>query len=85
MLGWLLRGVFLVLILRLIWRFVSGLVQGVRGAPSGGRRTVRGGALERDPVCGTYVEPGRALTAHTAGKTHYFCSKQCLRTFRKTA
>ena len=84
MLGWLLRGIFLVLILRLVWRFVAGLLNGVRGTKSG-RRTVRGGSLERDPVCGTYVEPSRALTARVAGKTQYFCSERCLRAFRKTA
>ena len=84
MLGWLLRGVFLVLILRFVWKFISGLIEGVRG-PRSGRRTVRGGSLERDPVCGTYVEPTRALTAQVSSKTYYFCSEQCLRAFRKTA
>ena len=84
MLGWLLRGLFLVLILRLVWKFVSGLFAGARGSQSR-RRSVRAGSLERNPVCGTYVEPTRALTARMSGKTHYFCSEQCLRAFRKTA
>lgn len=84
MLGWLLRGVFLVLVLRFVWKFVSGLVAGVRGSGSG-KRAVRGGSLERDPVCGTYVEPTRAMTARVSGKTYYFCSERCLQAFRKTA
>lgn len=84
MLGWLLRGVFLVLILRLVWKFVSGLIDGVRGSGSG-KRAVRGGSLVRDPVCGTYVEPTRAMTARVSGKTYYFCSERCLQAFRKTA
>lgn len=84
MLGWLLRGVFLVLVLRLVWKFASGLIAGVRGSGSA-KRAVRGGSLERDPVCGTYVEPTRAMTARVSGKTYYFCSERCRQAFRKTA
>ncbi len=82
--GWILRGVFLVLIIRLIWRFVSGLVAGLRGTPPR-QRPVRGRVLERDPVCGKFVEPSRALTTSTQGKTHYFCSDRCLQAFKRTA
>jgi YHS domain-containing protein len=33
--------------------------------------------LQRDPVCGTYVTPGSALTTTAAGTTLYFCSEKC--------
>ena len=39
--------------------------------------------MERDPVCGMTVEPGRAAaSAEHAGKTHYFCSRGCADKFR---
>ena len=33
----------------------------------------------KDPVCGTYVVQGRALTAVRGGQTAWFCSAQCQR------
>jgi YHS domain-containing protein len=30
-----------------------------------------------DPVCGTYVIPGKALQASRGRDTHYFCSETC--------
>ena len=83
MLAWLLRLLFAVLILRLAWKFVAGLISGFRGSPAtAARKRV---ALVRDPVCGTYLEPSRALTARSGGTTHYFCSKRCQQSFLKTA
>jgi uncharacterized protein len=41
--------------------------------------TARRGAT--DPVCGMKVDRATALTAELRGKTHYFCSTHCLRTF----
>jgi len=38
--------------------------------------------LARDPVCGMYVdEETAAFKTVVDGKTYYFCSEQCLRTF----
>jgi Cu+-exporting ATPase len=38
--------------------------------------------LARDPVCGMYVDEGHAaFTAEVEGKTYYFCSEACMRTF----
>ncbi len=81
--GWMLRLLFAVLIIRLIWKFVAGAVSGA-GEPR--RRTARPEvALVRDPVCGTYVEPSRALSIRAGGATHYFCSEECRQSFVKTA
>ena len=80
---WMLRLLFAVLIIRLIWKFFAGVVSGVNDPRP---RTARPGlALVRDPVCGTYVEPSRALSSRLGGATHYFCSKECQRSFVKTA
>ncbi len=81
--GWILRLLLAVLIIRLIWRFVASVVSGVQEPRSGGARS--GVALVRDPVCGTYVEPSRAFSTRSGGTTHYFCSKECQRSFVKTA
>ena len=82
--GWiLLRLLFAVLIARLIWKVVAGAVSGDRDARP--RRAKSGVALVRDPVCGTYVEPSRAISTRAGGTTYHFCSKECQRSFVKTA
>jgi P-type Cu+ transporter len=37
--------------------------------------------MERDPVCGMMVEPGKAASVVRGGMTHYFCSKACAQKF----
>lgn len=39
--------------------------------------------MTKDPVCGMTIDPARAAarTEH-AGKTYYFCSSHCQRTFQ---
>lgn len=77
MLGWLLRLLLIVLIVRAIWRFATGLLQ---GAASVDRARVQPGQpvpLVKDPICGTYVVQGKSLSASSGGTTHYFCSERC--------
>jgi hypothetical protein len=67
-----LRALIVLLILRLLVRFVMALRQGEAGR----RRAVaerRGGRLVRDPHCGTYVPESSALKS---GSEH-FCSAAC--------
>ena len=33
--------------------------------------------LVRDPVCGVFVVPGKALTRGSGASTQYFCSEKC--------
>lgn len=40
-----------------------------------------GGAFAKDPICGMMVDKATALTAERGGRTYYFCSQNCLRTF----
>ncbi len=37
--------------------------------------------MVRDPVCGMMVDPTTALRSDLAGRTYYFCSSGCQRTF----
>jgi len=59
------------------WAFSKATAQpGAPGAPRPTRAPV-GGALHKDPVCGTFVSEGAAVTLASAGKTLYFCSPAC--------
>jgi len=78
LLGWLLRLLLIVLVLRALWRFVAGLMEGARQVPP--RQAGPGAAavpLVKDPVCGTYVVRAKALTAGTGSDTRHFCSEAC--------
>ncbi len=33
--------------------------------------------MTQDPVCGTFVVPGKALSLSAGGATHWFCSERC--------
>ena len=83
LLGWLLRLLLAVLVIRVAWYFVSGLVTGVRGPVQ--KATEGSVALVKDPVCGTYIRRVDALSARAGAKTHYFCSERCQQAYLKTA
>jgi YHS domain-containing protein len=85
--GWLLRVLLFMLLITVVvrsaYRFLYGVIEGV-GVDTGRRvsnrsRTQVTGHMVKDPVCGTYVVQGRALTAIRGGETAWFCSAQCQR------
>ncbi|PLX50779.1 MAG: TRASH domain protein [Desulfobulbaceae bacterium] len=39
--------------------------------------------LAEDPVCHTYVPQSQSLSLEKDGTTHYFCSQECLDTFKE--
>ena len=41
--------------------------------------------LARDPVCGTFVVPAKALTGGTGADIRYFCSEKCRRAYEMRA
>jgi YHS domain-containing protein len=75
MLRVILLGILLLIVARLFWRVMDGIIEGASGQPR--RRTRSGVKLQRDPVCGTYVTPGSALSLTAGGSTQYFCSEKC--------
>lgn len=81
-------GLLVMLAVRAIWRFLVAVVDGAtspRASRSVGPRggpPAQGVAMVRDPVCGTFVVPGRALTANDGGRVHHFCSEDCRRAFQ---
>ena len=68
-------AILVYILLRVGWRLFQGVLEGL-----GYRRQVGGPntvGLVRDPVCGTFVLPSRALTSGTGTNTRYFCSEKC--------
>lgn len=78
---WVIRILILLLVLRLLWRFVAGAIQGA-GQGRERRPLGQGVPLVRDPVCGVHIPQSRALTARAGDRIHYFCSEQCRRAYR---
>ena len=84
--GWLLRlfliALLLSLVLRSIYRFLEGVVDGATGSRPRGAGRPAGGHMVKDPVCGTYVAPASALSLTAGRTTHYFCSEECRAKYR---
>jgi hypothetical protein len=80
---WLLRLVIGFLAWRGFSRLLGGIQEGLHGprdsrAPNPRSPSV---ALARDPICGTYVVPSRALTVGSGRDARYFCSENCRRAY----
>ena len=80
-LGWLIRFLIAAVAVRLAWKFVSGLLEGAAERPQVPPK--QGAMLARDPVCGTYVDRSRAVSARGGGEVHYFCSEDCRTAYRQ--
>ena len=80
-----LLAILFIVIARIFWRVFDGILDGARTAPGGKRPPAQPVKLVRDPVCGTFVPPGSALSLTSAGATHYFCSDACRESFQKGA
>jgi YHS domain-containing protein len=78
--------ILLVLFARALFRFWSGIRQGMTGGGTPTAVPQRGVAMVRDPVCGTFVVPERALTITNGREQVHFCSTTCRDKYRaKTA
>ena len=76
--GWILRAILLYLVVRAVIRIVRGVLDGLR-APAEPPAAV---PLVRDPICGTFVVPSRALALGTGAETRFFCSEKCRRAYQ---
>ena len=77
-----LRTLLIALLIIFLLRFVMRLIRGVSAGMSAGsaeKATRRQTPVKMvaDPVCGTYVIPGKALAATRGRDTQYFCSESC--------
>lgn len=78
--GWLVRFILFSLLITLVVRAAARLFAGiVEGATGGGARNATPATTKmvKDPVCGTYVVPSKALTASRGNQTAWFCSPKC--------
>ena len=82
MAGWIIRLLLLFFILRAISRLLHGIAEGMRPTRV---ETPAAVPLARDPICGTFVVPARALTGGTGADIRYFCSEKCRRAYELRA
>ena len=73
----LLLFVMVLLLVRALARLFGGLNDGARGRSGGAGRGQAPVKMTKDPVCGTFVVPGKALSLSAGGATHWFCSERC--------
>jgi YHS domain-containing protein len=81
-LRFLLISILLTLAVRAAGRLIGGIIDGIRAQPRGTDAPQHGVHMVRDPVCGTFVLPDRALSISDARQRVYFCSEACRDTYR---
>jgi len=67
---------------RAVSQLVGGILDGLRGEPPSRRTPARSVQMVRDPVCGTFVVPDRALSITVGHQPVYFCSNRCRDQYR---
>ncbi len=87
MVAFVLRLLFYVLLVRFVWRLIQHVVTRAKSV-AGGRDAdprVVSGQMVKDPVCGTYVVRGAAISEGSGESAAYFCSEDCRRRYRAGA
>ena len=74
--------VLLIVIARAFWRVVDGVLEGLGGKTRTPVQPSAGVPMVRDPVCGTFVLPDRAVTLTTHRQQLFFCSTACRDKYR---
>jgi YHS domain-containing protein len=77
-----LEFVFVLLAVRAVWRLIGGILQGLTNQSRGPRSAQPAVTMVRDPVCGTFVLPDRALTISDGRARVHFCSPDCRDKYR---
>jgi hypothetical protein len=78
LLAWLARILLFMFVAQLVLRLLFGrrsVASRRPSRPAGPERA--GGALVRDPHCGTFIPPSRAIQVGTGAAAQYFCSEGC--------
>jgi YHS domain-containing protein len=89
MIRFILLSILLTILFRAMSRLWTGIVRGMQDPAAaagnrgrGARVPQRGIQMARDPVCGTFVVPERAVALSTASGRLYFCSTECRDKYR---
>ena len=81
--GWILDVIFALVAIRAIWKLMQGISVGMSVNTAEPRQPrepgvpAQGVQMAKDPVCGTYVVPERAVSVTVGRQTVYFCSTAC--------
>jgi len=85
MVRYLLLFLLVLLVTHAARRMLGGVMRGLAGQAShraGSNVPTRGVQMVRDPVCGTYVIPDRALALADGSRQVFFCSPGCRDKYR---
>ena len=74
--------VLAILVARAFWRLVDGILDGARDRSRGSSVPSKGVSMVRDPVCGTFLIPDRAVTIADGRTRLFFCSNACRDKYR---
>ncbi len=74
-----LYALLFLLVARALGRFFSGIAQGLGTSERPGPE--KGVRMARDPICGTFVIPAKALAVRDGDGLHHFCSSKCREAF----
>lgn len=72
----LLQFLLLLVVIRALWKLARGVLEGA-GFQRVDQVEKPRVTLSRDPICGVYVSPVKALASRYGGETIYFCSEKC--------
>ena len=85
MVRFLLLAILITIVARMFWRVVDGIIEGATGqsrASRSARTQAPSVPMVRDPICGTFVLPDRAVTLVDGRHLVYFCSDSCRDKYR---
>jgi YHS domain-containing protein len=86
MLRFALLAILIPLLARMFWNAVEHFIAGLGGQPrhpaSRPQAPPQGVQMARDPVCGTFVQPERAVTLLDGRSRVFFCSEACRDKYR---
>ncbi len=73
----------LLTVLRGLRIFLRAFMQSTRSGGAARSPAIREGEMVRDPVCGTWIDRGIALTAQKEGRPVPVCSEECRKSLEK--
>ena len=74
-------GLLAFFVARAIRGFLNGFKEGAAPRRPVNKAAEKGQLMVRDPVCGTFVVPARAIGFRDRSGMHYFCSDTCRQTY----
>jgi uncharacterized protein len=76
--------VLAVFVARAFWRVFDAVLEAASGKPPKSQVAERGVQMVRDPVCGTFLLPDRAVMLADGRNRVFFCSDACRDKYRSS-